>query len=68
MHSASNSRQFLTEGQLFRAHLEPGSAINSVYGVRPGQVTRSCADNASSRTCPPLAKRLWADGAGFPPN
>lgn len=68
MHSASNTRQFLTEGQLFRAHLQPGSAINAVYNVRPGQITRACPDGTDSRTCPPLVKRLWADGAGFPAN
>lgn len=68
MHSASNSRQYLTEGQLFRAHLEPNSAINAVYNVRAGQITRACADTADTRTCPPLVKRLWADGASFPAN
>ena len=67
MHSASNSRQFLTEGQLFRAHLQPGSAINAIYGVRPGQVTRACARDTNSRTCPGIQKRLWADGT-FPAN
>jgi hypothetical protein len=67
MHSASNSRQFMTEGQLFRAHLQPGSAINAVYGVRPGQVTRDCPRDTSSRDCPAIQKRLWADGT-FPVN
>ena len=67
MHSASNSRQFLTEGQLFRAHLQPASAINAIYGVRPGQVTRDCPRDTTSRICPAIEKRLWADGI-FPAN
>jgi hypothetical protein len=67
MHSASSSRQFLTEGQLFRAHLQPRSAINAVYGVRPGQITRDCPRNDNNRTCPAIEKRLWADGT-FPAN
>jgi hypothetical protein len=68
MHSASNARQFLTEGQLFRAHLQPGSAVNSVYNLRPGQVTRDCPRGTVSKTCPPIEKRLWADGAAWPAN
>ena len=67
MHSASNSRAFATEGQLFRTHLEPTSAVNATYGVRPGQTTRNCPRDTVSRTCPPIQKRLWADGT-FPAN
>jgi hypothetical protein len=36
MHSAATSAQFLTEGQLFRAHLRQNSALNLVYGARAG--------------------------------
>src|SRR4029079_8080736 len=32
MHSASNVRQFLSEGQVFRAQLRSNSALNAVYG------------------------------------
>jgi len=67
MHSASNSRAFITEGQLFRMHLQPGSAINATYGVRPGQTTRDCPRDTVSRQCPAIQKRLWADGT-FPAN
>jgi hypothetical protein len=67
MHSASSSRAFLTEGQLFRAHLQPASAVNATYGVRPGQITRDCPRDTVSRTCPAIQKRLWADGT-FPAN
>ncbi len=67
MHSASNTRAFLTEGQLFRAHLQPTSAINATYAARPGQTTRNCPRDTVSRTCPPIHKRLWPDGS-FPAN
>jgi hypothetical protein len=67
MHSASNTRQFITEGQLFRAHLTSNSAINFLYAARPGLTTRSCPRDTSSDTCPPIQKRIWADGT-FPPN
>jgi hypothetical protein len=67
MHSASNTRQFLTEGQLFRAHLRQGSAINLVYGARAGLPMRNCDRDTLTLDCPSIAKRLWPDGA-FPPN
>jgi hypothetical protein len=72
MHSDSATRQYFTEGQLFRAHFtpavasaqQPGSALNSVYtGARSGQPTRDC----TADPCPVLEKRIWADGA-LPPN
>src|SRR5262249_10526376 len=59
MHSASNTRAFITEGQLFRMHLQPASAVNATYGVRPGQTTRDCPRDTVSRTCPAIQKRLW---------
>ncbi len=62
MHSASNVRAFLTEGQTFRAHTRPASAINAVYALRPGLLTRSCDRDTLTLTCPPIAKRIWADG------
>ncbi len=67
MHSASSTRAYVTEGQSFRAHLLPASAINSVYGLRSGQATRNCDRDTMTLTCPAIAKRLWADGA-FGPN
>ncbi len=67
MHSASNTRQYITEGQLFRAHLNPSSILNSVYNARPGELTRNCGYSAATSLCPAIQKRLWADG-GFPPN
>lgn len=70
MHNASNDREFLTEGQSFRAHLDPGSVINATYGLRPGLPTRNCTSLSETATdeCPAVQKRIWADGAGFPPN
>ncbi len=67
MHSASNTRQFITEGQLIRAHLRTDSALNSVYNARPGQPTRNCGHTQVDNQCPALNKRIWADGA-FPAN
>ena len=67
LHSASSSRQFITEAQLFRAHLLPSSALNFVYGARPGEPTRVCAHAADTPECPRINKRIWADGA-FPAN
>jgi hypothetical protein len=67
MHSASAVRQFLTEGQTFRAHLRPNSAINAVYGLRPGLKTRASVRVSMLLGCPSIAKRIWADG-GYPPN
>jgi hypothetical protein len=67
MHSASNVRQFFTEGQTFRAHLRPNSAINAVYGLRPGLTTRACDRDTMLLGCPSIAKRIWADGV-FPAN
>ena len=43
MHSASNTRQYATEGQLFRAHLNPTSILDAVYNARPGELTRTCS-------------------------
>ena len=67
MHSASNFRQFLTEGQTFRAHLRPNSSINSIYNARPGLPVRNCDRDTLTRDCPAIRKRLWDDG-GFPAN
>ena len=68
MFSASNTRQYATEGQLFRAHLNPTSILDAVYNARPGELTRNCSySNTATALCPAIQKRLWADG-GFPAN
>ena len=67
MHSASNTRQFLTEGQLQRSHMKPNSALNSIYNARPGEPNRNCPRNTASDECIDIRKRIWADGT-FPAN
>ena len=67
MDSASSTRAFITEGQLHRAHLNDNSALNTTYGARPGEPTRTCGHNADTNDCPVLNTRIWADGA-FPAN
>ncbi len=62
-----DTRAFITEGQLFRAHLNGNSALNGVYNARAGEPTRTCGHNADNNDCPVLNTRIWADGA-FPAN
>jgi hypothetical protein len=66
MHSQSSGRQYLTEGQIFRAHLRTNSAINQLFGLRPGLPTRDCDRDTPTLNCPVIRKRLWADGALLP--
>jgi hypothetical protein len=70
MHPSSNNRQFLTEGQNFRAVYNNSSSINRVYDVRAGQPTRTCAHHYADTNplCPAIQKRIWADGPSWPPN
>ena len=63
MASASNTRQLMTEGQLFRAHLNPSSVLNILYQARPGELTRACSFGDSGSLCPVIQKRIWADGS-----
>ena len=67
MHSASNTRQYLTEGQTFRAHVLATSAINDpgIYNARPGKPTRNCPQSTSNTECVQNNKRIWADGTAF---
>ena len=62
MHSASSARQFLTEGQIFRAHLRTGSAINAVYNARAGLPLRNCDRDTPAVDCPSIRKRIFGDG------
>jgi len=61
MWSSSSTRQFLTEGQIVRGHLTPGSAMNAL-NLRPGLLTRNCPRDTNDRNCPAIRKRIWADG------
>ena len=67
MHSDSAIREFFSEGQLFRAHVSQNSSLNAVYSARPGQPAYTCPSLTPGTGCPPLEKRIWADGA-LPPN
>jgi hypothetical protein len=70
MQSAGGTRQFMTEGQAYRAHIRSISAIRSVfvYALRPGMpMIDACEHNAATQVCPPPDKRLFADGT-LPPN
>ena len=62
-------REYLTEGQTFRAHLATNSVINTTYNLRPGQTTRNCTALSETATddCPAIQKRIWPDGT-FPAN
>ena len=69
MYSYSNQCRYFTEGQVFRAHVSQLSALNCVYlspPVRTGPI-RDCPRDTSSNQCPPIGKRIWADG-NFPQN
>jgi len=63
----SGTRQYFTEGQIFRAHVtpfvnssQPGSALNVVYNARMGLPVRDC--DIAMEPCPALYRRIWADG------
>jgi len=66
MHSQSSGRQYLTEGQIFRAHLRTNSAINQLFGLRLGLPMRDCDRDTPALNCPPIRKRVWADGSRLP--
>lgn len=65
MHSASNVRQYLTEGQVFRSHYNSFSALRSIYAART-EDARNCPDGSSTAGCPALERRLWPDGNFVP--
>ena len=67
MTAASNSRSFLTEGQVFRAHFDPGSAVNDIFMARAGLPMANCQPSPETPECPALQRRIWADGS-FAPN
>ncbi len=61
-------RKYMTEGQVFRCHTIPYSAINDTYNARPGQYTTTCLNADNDVRCPPVEKRIWADSNAFPAN
>lgn len=66
MHSASNTRAFVTEAQTFRMHFETISAMTRTYGIWPETILRNCGTSENTQ-CPRMEFRLWADGT-FPAN
>jgi hypothetical protein len=68
MYNSSSRRQYLTEGQTFRAVFHGSSAVNSIYDVRAGELIRDCGHYDANVTCPAVYKRIWNDGLAWPPN
>jgi hypothetical protein len=62
MHSASSTREYATEGQIYRAHLRPQSAINAVYNARVGLPRHDCGHGVETDTCLHHNRRAWPDG------
>ena len=61
--------KYFTEGQIFRIHFEPTSAINDTYSARSGLYTAFCFHSVSPTiTCPRVQKRIWNDGSDWPAN
>jgi len=67
MHSASNTRRFLTEGQIFRAHWNTNSSM-ATLGISPGELTRTCGAQYDPSNCPTVDVRIFEDAlsAGGP--
>ena len=63
MHSASSTRQFLTEAQTFRTHFDNGSILHLALQHLGRGPVRSCPGLAGTPFCPPIQMRLWPDGA-----
>lgn len=67
MWPCSSSRQYLSEGQVFRCHFNTSSSVNALYNSRSGQPTLNCLGATQTPGCPGLIRRLWNDG-GYPAN
>jgi hypothetical protein len=68
-------RSYLSEGQVFRAHVHPSSAVNDLYpqrtalGAAKGYPLRnSCSGANNDYRCPRQDKRIWANGLYHPAN
>jgi len=65
MHSASDDRNSLTEGQTFRAIVNETSIINRSFNMRPHKITHNpdCLewDTTTDPICPAIQRRLWED-------
>lgn len=64
MHNASSTRQFLTEGQIVRAHMNSTSLLWTLFlDVGQHPPGRDCAHNDANGACPALNRRVWSDGS-----
>jgi hypothetical protein len=65
MHSASDDRNSLTEGQTFRAIVNETSIVNRSFNMRPNKITHSpdCLEWETTKDpiCPAIQRRLWED-------
>jgi hypothetical protein len=59
------NRRYISEGQLFRAHVNPASALNDTYEIRPGEYQFDCPDATTSPRCPSLDTRIFVDDFGI---
>ncbi|HEX5757909.1 MAG TPA: hypothetical protein VF121_01835 [Thermoanaerobaculia bacterium] len=59
MTHASGNREHLTEGQIFRIHMDEHSIINTALDLKGSERTLDCS---SSAICPPLSARVWPEG------
>jgi hypothetical protein len=63
MHSASDKRRYLTEGQIYRVYVDSRSALNAIYHAgRPSTVHAQLPDVVGHGQCPRLSTRIWPDG------
>jgi hypothetical protein len=66
MPSDPATRQYFSEGQIFRMHFDVDSSLNMVFGLRAPAVQRDCgrtnADaEAATPPCPPLTTWVWPE-------
>ncbi|MHC4959219.1 MAG: hypothetical protein ACYTGN_12695 [Planctomycetota bacterium] len=61
MYHSSVKRRYLTEGQVFQAHFDDRSALNSVYGLRPDEDPVQSFSSILALKFLPVAFRLWED-------
>ena len=62
MWPTSDDRRFLTEGQIFRAHFERASFLNTPLGIHSA-VARVCVPSSGplNSTCPAEDAIVWPD-------
>ncbi|MHC4575813.1 MAG: hypothetical protein ACYTFD_12445 [Planctomycetota bacterium] len=67
MHAQSDTREYFTEGQTYRAHFHSNSCLNDIYAARPdGRTSGTIPANVATAVDPPLRRRIWKDGSWAP--